>query len=193
MRVVAQRAKPWQDRRVNAPDVDRPTVVTCDPRTGRARVLLREYLEEVASRYHGRPLTAAEHASALGEMPGDDLVEPRGVLLIAHLRARDVGCAGMRFLDDGIGEVTSLFVVRDARRQGVAARLLDQLEAMARDRGLRLLRLDTRHDLIEARRLYSSHGFREVEAFNRERYAEHWFAKALNSSANCKGEQLPVS
>ena len=41
------------------------------------------------------------------------------------------------------------------------------------------LELDTRDDLVEARRLYERHGFEEVQAFNAGKYAEHWFVKNL--------------
>ena len=124
-------------------------------------------------------MSSAEQELALAGIPGDDLVEPHGVLLIARLHTQDVGCVGLRFLDGAIGEVTSLFVVEDVRRQGIGGLLLDKVEAIAWDRGLSILRLDTRHDLVEARRLYVRHGFREVPAFNHEPYAERWFAKAL--------------
>jgi ribosomal protein S18 acetylase RimI-like enzyme len=113
-------------------------------------------------------------------MPGADLADPRGVLLLATLGTKDIGCVGMRFLEGGIGEVTSLFVGETWRGRGVGALLLEELEAIAADHGLSTLRLDTRHDLVEARRLYARHGFREVPAFNDEPYAERWFAKALD-------------
>jgi hypothetical protein len=42
------------------------------------------------------------------------------------------------------------------------------------------LRLDTRSDLTEARRLYARHGYREVPAFSQGPYADHWFEKTLS-------------
>ena len=157
----------------------RVSLDVADPCSDRARELLSIYIEEVACRYYGRPLSRAERASALADMPGDDLAEPRGVLLVARLDGKDVGCVGMRFVEGGIGEVTSLFVLEQMRGHGVGALLLTELERIGTLRGLTVLRLDTRHDLVEARRLYARHGFREVPAFNHEPYAERWFAKAL--------------
>jgi ribosomal protein S18 acetylase RimI-like enzyme len=145
-------------------------------------MLLDAYLQDVVGRYHGRPLTDAELVLARASMSSEDLAEPRGVLLVARLHTTDVGCVGMRFFDREVGEVTSLFVAEGARRHGVGALLLDKIEAIAADRGLTTLRLDTRHDLIEARRLYARHGFCEVPAFNDEPIAERWFAKALKPS-----------
>jgi len=58
-------------------------------------------------------------------------------------------------------------------------RLLTAVEGAARDRGLTTLRLDTRGDLTEARALYAACGYREVEARERRRFADHWFVKDL--------------
>jgi ribosomal protein S18 acetylase RimI-like enzyme len=57
--------------------------------------------------------------------------------------------------------------------------LLDEVEQAARARGVSRLRLDTRSDLMEARRLYESRGYLEVPPFNNGRYAEHWFERTL--------------
>ena len=90
-----------------------------------------------------------------------------------------LGCAGLSFLLEGVGEVKRLFVAPAARGRGLGARLMGELEHLARGHGLSVLRLDTRHDLIEARRLYAALGYEEVPAFNDGRYAEHWLAKPL--------------
>ena len=42
-----------------------------------------------------------------------------------------------------------------------------------------ILRLETNRSLFEAKHLYKSAGFVEVEPFNNERYAHHWFQKDL--------------
>jgi ribosomal protein S18 acetylase RimI-like enzyme len=156
-----------------------PVVTIEDPCSDRARLLLGAYLEDVVSRFHGRLATPAEMALAIADAPTGDLAEPRGVLLLARLDARDVGCVGLRFLASGIGEVTSLFVASHARGRGIGAMLVDELEAIATNHGLDRMRLDTRDDLVEARRLYARQGFREVAAFNEEPYADHWFEKKL--------------
>jgi hypothetical protein len=51
----------------------------------------------------------------------------------------------------------------------------------AEEHGLHTVRLDTRDDLVEARRLYARLGYREVDAFNDGPYAEHWFRKDLTA------------
>ena len=54
---------------------------------------------------------------------------------------------------------------------------LTELEAKARESGLKTLRLETNRTLEEARSLYRNEGFREVEPFNDEPYAHYWFEK----------------
>jgi ribosomal protein S18 acetylase RimI-like enzyme len=61
----------------------------------------------------------------------------------------------------------------------VGRRLLSELEAAARARGVEVLRLDTNRTLHEAITLYRSAGFTEVPAFNDEAYAHHWFEKRI--------------
>ncbi len=90
-----------------------------------------------------------------------------------------LGCAGLRLVDEGVAEVKRVFVTPLARRTGLGTHLMLELEAVARRLDVRTLRLDTRHDLVEARGLYAALGYQEVPAFNAGPYAEHWFAKPL--------------
>jgi hypothetical protein len=45
--------------------------------------------------------------------------------------------------------------------------------------GVKVLRLETNRALYEAIHLYKRSGYVEVEAFNAEPYAHHWFKKQL--------------
>lgn len=65
----------------------------------------------------------------------------------------------------GYGEVKSMFVSPDARGLGVGARLLDRLEAQAREMGLGAMKLETGSLLREAHRLYARGGFAECGPF----------------------------
>jgi GNAT superfamily N-acetyltransferase len=143
------------------------------------RAILRAYLADVVGRFHGRTLSGDELDAAVSEFPSDDLVPPDGLLLVAWLGDQAIGCAGLRLLDDVTGTVSRVFVTTPHRRRGVARLLMQRLEAHASQNGLRRLRLDTRHDLSEARALYAAIGFHEVTAFNNEPYAQHWFERAL--------------
>ncbi|MGW4489583.1 GNAT family N-acetyltransferase [Amycolatopsis sp. NPDC004368] len=145
-----------------------------------ARAILREYLTDVASRYWGRPATEAEVDQALADEPGTDLVAPTGAFLVARLPDGTVaGCAGTRVVRPGLNELTKVYVRPEHRGRGGGARLVAAAEDAVRSLGAEVLRLDTRHDLVEARALYARIGYTEVEPFNDDKYAEHWFSKTL--------------
>jgi GNAT superfamily N-acetyltransferase len=149
------------------------------PDASAASQILRLYINDVASRYYGRQATDDEIDAALREDPSIDLAPPSGAFLVASQRGVVLGCAGMRFLPERVGEVKRLFVAPAARGRGLGARLMGELETIARGHAVSVLRLDTRHDLVESRRLYATLGYVEVPAFNDGRYAEHWLAKSL--------------
>jgi ribosomal protein S18 acetylase RimI-like enzyme len=66
-----------------------------------------------------------------------------------------------------------------ARGLGVGRRILAELERHARDAGAAVIRLETNRALTEAITLYRGSGYHEVDAFNDEPYAHHWFEKRL--------------
>src|SRR5215469_2094223 len=78
--------------------------------------------------------------------------------------------------------VTRMWVAADVRCLGLGRRLLERLSAEAASRGMLILRLETNRSLFEAKRLYQRAGFVEVEPFNNEPYAHHWFEKDLRTS-----------
>ena len=57
--------------------------------------------------------------------------------------------------------------------------MLAELERHAAEHGASIIRLETNKTLVEAISMYRSAGYREVEAFNDESYADHWFEKRL--------------
>ncbi|WP_442875299.1 GNAT family N-acetyltransferase [Amycolatopsis sp. NBC_00355] len=145
-----------------------------------AVAIMREYMDEVASRYYGRPATEAELESALADEPGTDLVAPTGAFLLGRRDGVLAGCVGTRVVEPGISELTKMYVKPAHRGSGAAPRLVAAAEDAARRLGARLMRLDTRDDLVEARALYARTGYTEVAPFNDDKYAEHWFEKALS-------------
>jgi DNA-binding MarR family transcriptional regulator/GNAT superfamily N-acetyltransferase len=145
-----------------------------DPRHPSARYCLQSYFVELGERFAGgfdparsRPLEA------------DALTPPAGVLLVATLHDDPVGCGALRFHSDGWTEVKRMWVSPTVRGLGLGRRLLADLEARAVAYGARRIRLDTNGSLTEAIALYRSVGYREIPAFNDERYADHWFEKTI--------------
>jgi len=137
------------------------------PAAGEARQILRAYFEDVAARYYGRQAAEEEITAAMRDDPSDDLELPHGLLVVARGQRTVLGCAGLRLLPGRIAEVTRVFVIPAARRRGLGSPLLDCLEDHARQHRVCLLRLGTRSDLLEARRLYARHGYREAPLFSR--------------------------
>ena len=156
------------------------------PSDPRAERVLFAFMAEMSSRWLGRPATEDDVREALREFPSDGLQPPGGLLLVAHRDDDVVGCAALRFIDAGLGEVNRVYVAPEARRQGLGRRLMAEIERLARERGLRELRLDTRSDLVESRRLYERIGYREVPRFGENPYAAHWFAKRLSEGQHSR-------
>jgi GNAT superfamily N-acetyltransferase len=154
-------------------------VTVAAPGSSEARAVLTAYFHDIVSRYHRRAAAPGEVSAAMAAEPSDDLCPPHGLFLLARRDDAVIGCAGLRLLPARTGEVTRLFVVPGARRHGVGKQLLSAVEDAARQRAVSRLRLDTRSELAEARRLYTTNGYQEVAPFNDGRFADHWYAKIL--------------
>ena len=90
-----------------------------------------------------------------------------------------IGCGGFTPLTGDAAYLKRMWIAPEARGLGLARRLLAALEDKARAIGYRMVRLETNRALAEAQQLYRSSGYAEVAPFNDERYAHHWFEKAL--------------
>jgi ribosomal protein S18 acetylase RimI-like enzyme len=77
-----------------------------------------------------------------------------------------------------------MWTAPEARGQGVARRVLHELEALARDAGIETLRLDTNRVLVEAQAMYRRAGYREIPRYNDNPYAHHWFERNLEPAAD---------
>jgi GNAT superfamily N-acetyltransferase len=148
------------------------------PGSPEGRAVLRDYFRDVASRLYGREATDAEVDAEMRNDPSDGLCPPDGLLLVARRGTALIGCVGLRLLPAGLGEVTRVFVEPAARGDGVGGLLMRAVEDAARDRALTRLRLDTRTELTEARRLYARNGYQPVAPFN-DGWADLWFEKSL--------------
>ncbi|MEV6907895.1 GNAT family N-acetyltransferase [Amycolatopsis sp. NPDC051071] len=141
--------------------------------------ILREYMVDVATRYHQRHVPDEEIDGYLEEQHSRDLVPPTGAFLLARRDGVLAGCAGVRVAMPGTTELTRVFLRPEARGQGGSALLVTAAEDVARDLGATVMRLDTRSDLVEARALYARLGYVEIEPFSDGPFAQHWFSKPL--------------
>ncbi|GAA3453364.1 bifunctional helix-turn-helix transcriptional regulator/GNAT family N-acetyltransferase [Dactylosporangium matsuzakiense] len=158
-------------------------VAPLDPRHPHARHCIRAYYEELAGRFPGgfdpgRSISAAD----------DELTPPSGVLLVATLHGEPVGCGALKFHAGAPAEVKRMWVAPTTRGLGLGRRLLAELEAVATAAGTTVLRLETNNTLHEALQLYRSAGYEEVDPFNAEPYAHHWFEKRVSPPPRPPGE-----
>ena len=149
-------------------------ITIADPNSADARWCLNQYVLELNERFESgwnpaRSISAHAH----------ELTPPAGLFLVARLHQEPVGCGALKFHRDGPTELKRMWVAARVRGLGLGRRLLVELERHAREAGATVLHLETNRTLAEAISLYQRSGYQEVEPFNDEPYAHHWFEKRL--------------
>lgn len=148
-----------------------------------AAALWRAYYTEVSDRWFertaGQPTPPADLERGVAAETGAGLAPPTGLLLVGRYGDVAGGSAGLRFLGDGRAELKRVYVASGLRGTGGGTALMTAVEKAALDAGARELVLDTRLDLVEARALYTRHGFREIPAYTSGPYCEIWYGKQL--------------
>ncbi len=124
----------------------------------RVVALLQEHLDRV------RASTApgSVHALDVGALRAPDML-----FWTAWLDGALAGCAALKRLDAGHGEVKSMHVAAAMRRRGVGSALVRHVVAEARRAGMRRLSLQTGSwdFFLPAHGLYARHGFVECAPF----------------------------
>ncbi|MFJ8532943.1 GNAT family N-acetyltransferase [Streptomyces sp. NPDC093591] len=160
------------------------TVAPEPPDSPAATTLWRAYYTEVSDRYYllheGRRTDPAELDREIAAHTWDELRPPKGTLLVARYAGEPAGSAGVRLVDADTAELKRVFVHGPMRGKGGGQALVRAAETTARSLGATRVILDTRHDLTEARALYTSLGYEETSPHNDDLYAEHWFTKPLH-------------
>ncbi len=145
-----------------------------------AHALLEAYFAERAA---GFP--AAQGAYAPTWPTRAQFTPPAGVFLVVDDDGDAVGCGGVRRIqrrpetNEVRFEVKHLWLAPAARGRGEGRRLLDELERRAREFGAEELVLDTNASLEAAGGLYRSSGYVEIEPYNANPNATHWYGKRL--------------
>ena len=154
------------------------TVESVDVASEEAVAAVRRYFEELDRRFPG------------GYEPGDavtgDLATmrpPAGDFLVVREGCDVVACGGLHSHSRTIGEIKRMWVDPAWRGCGLAVRLLSALEARADELGYREVYLDSNATLVEAIAMYERAGYRRIERYNDNPYAQAWFAKRLSRSS----------
>ena len=148
------------------------SIEVTDPSAPAARAAVQRYFTEIAARF-------GFDATGLTARDAESLRPPGGTFLVAASDGAAVACGGVQTLEAGIGEIKRMWVDSTWRGAGLGARLLRELERHSRGLGHRAVRLDTNETLTEAIALYRRAGYREVERYNDNPSATHFFEKRL--------------
>ena len=149
-------------------------VEPCPPGDPRGRACVRAYGRDIARLFDGGYDPALSNP-----VRDEELVPPAGVFLLATLNAEPVGCGSIKLHPGAPAEIKRVWVSDRVRGLGLGRRLLGELERYAAERGWTTVRLETNRNLTEAIAMYRSSGYREIEPYNTEYYAHHWFEKQL--------------
>jgi GNAT superfamily N-acetyltransferase len=144
-----------------------------------ARTLWADYMALVSARIGAEFEPTEAIFGTAGAFRG-----PGSAWLVLYEDGRPVGCGGLRTLEPGVGEIKRMFVAEEARGRGHARRLLGELEALARERGHRRIRLITTEVFAEARTLYESAGYRVDSTWVEEGRRDYWMEKELPMCPN---------
>jgi DNA-binding MarR family transcriptional regulator len=148
-----------------------------DPRHPDVIHCFARYADELDVRFAG----GFDVGMSLSANP-EELTPPAGYCVVARLRGLPlpIGGGALKLHGSAPAELKRMWVDPSWRGLGVGRRLLESLEALARENGARVLHLETNRTLKESIELYRRAGFSEVAPFNEEPYAHHWFEKALS-------------
>ena len=146
-----------------------------DPASEDVRGCLDQYFAELAERFEG-----GFDRTQTPQISPEELTPPNGLVLVARLRGRPVGCGSLLFHGRAPAYLKRMWISPDVRGAGLGRRLLLELERhAARVGGVSVVQLETNRVLTEAIALYRATGYVEVERFNDETYAHHWFEKRV--------------
>ncbi|MEO8244890.1 MAG: bifunctional helix-turn-helix transcriptional regulator/GNAT family N-acetyltransferase [bacterium] len=153
---------------------DHVQIIETDPDSTAAQYCLQEYFTLLSQKIPGVTLDLFP----LPDPKACSYRPPHGCFLIAWSDAMPLGCVSLRPLDGATAEVKRLWVAPDARGQGLARRLMLQIEDRAHALGYSRLNLDTNANLPEAIALYHKTGWTAIAAYSGFP-STHWFSKAL--------------
>jgi putative acetyltransferase len=133
-----------------------PTVTMETPDQPEVLALLRQSEAFSAARYP--PESAFQVDAAF-------LAGPMVRFLVARRDGRAIGCGALVLASDGTAEIRRMIVDGAARGQGVGRAILEALEAIARQEGVRTIRLETGPLNSDALNLYRRYGYRQRGPF----------------------------
>lgn len=145
-----------------------------DPDDVHAVEATRHYIAELDARFPD------------GFDPGPLPPEPDATWVVALADGAAVAYGGIRpvpSVGDGAAEIKRMWVHDGWRGAGLGWRMLRHLEALAAAQGFATVVLDTNGSLVEAIAMYDRAGYRRIDRYNDNPYAEVFFAKDVSSAS----------
>ena len=130
---------------------------------GRAINNIRSLFTEYADAL-GFDLCFQNFKQELANLPGE-YAPPDGCLLLARYGDEFVGCGALRKLSGDICEMKRLYVKHVFRGLRIGRALAEAVIERARKVGYTRMRLDTVPEMVVARALYASLGFKEIAPY----------------------------
>lgn len=143
-----------------------------NPSSPVARDVVGRYFAEIGRRFGFDPADEPDKDAKL-------LVPPTGVFVVAVSDGEPVACGGLQTIARGVGELKRMWVHDDWRGAGLGTRLLRHLEDQSRALGHTVVRLDTNKVLTEAIAMYERAGYQQIDRYNDNPWATHFFEKPL--------------
>lgn len=145
-----------------------------DPDDAHAVEATRSYVAELDARFPD------------GFDPGPLPPEPDATWVVALSDGEPVAYGGIRPLPsvgDRTAEIKRMWVHDGWRGVGLGWRMLRHLESLAAAQGFGTVVLDTNGSLVEAIAMYDRAGYRRIDRYNDNPYAEVFFAKDVSSAS----------
>lgn len=139
------------------------SIAVVEANTERRLAAFKELLAEYAASLR-IDLCFQNFDEELSSLPGR-YAPPEGGMWLALRADKVMGCIALRRWEDGVCEMKRLFVRPEYRGQGVGRLLAQKTIEEACALGYSKMRLDTVESMSEARKLYASLGFAEIEAY----------------------------
>lgn len=133
--------------------------VTGEYMLGEARQLFIEYSQSLDI-----DLSFQDFETELKTLPGK-YGPPDGVLLLACVDGKGVGCVALRKISEDTCEMKRLYVRGKYRGLAIGRKLIEKLINEARKLNYRYIRLDTLSTMKDAQKLYLSYGFYDIEPY----------------------------
>lgn len=159
----------------------------------RAKPLIDELIEEYDSRY-GNYFNEEGAVAELNRYPPEAFAPPDGNFLLLIRDGETIGGGAFKRYDERTAEFKRIWTRRDLRRQGLARKVLVELEAQAARQGYERVYLTTGFRQPEAVGLYLTYGYSALfdTSVDPEIYKSLPFEKDIRHLAPDLSQQPPL-